>query len=491
MKHSTYKAENFPVENPVKAPIAPLEPKTSKAMSLKIDLEKRPYTSSLLEDEEYFKHILKDFSESLGFQPGDLNFSPEIRGKEISIFKLWQTVMLFGGFEKTNAKKRWQEVADKLDFPIANRSKAAEDLNSCYDEILSELETLIVDVENDEDNPEFSASQEETLIASHLEDKISRGIQKSSGHEDITEDNDEVLELPSLSKSKQQSTVLNKKRTISSDEFSSRSGSAASRVKPQSKRQRMDKGKGKEVEIPSTPEHVFNATQPPVSHHISPLKYPLDESDDDNSSDRQAREIIRHIQQSKPEGSSRKASLKTPMVEPETQDFYYPEIDDEVSIASPTPAPKKMTPGLIIDLSKDSSAELESDLEPQPKLKSNTKSNSKPALESKAKVNPTAEPEPESNSQDSVEDEIDKFKALGYSEEIIVAALDATTMDYEIASIVMEKLKMGHSIPDDMAGVWTKKDDDALFLKEGWAGYKKVRAKHGEERVTARKEFKG
>ncbi|QSZ36126.1 hypothetical protein DSL72_007251 [Monilinia vaccinii-corymbosi] len=476
-KHFTHKGEKSSSKDVVKSPIAPPESKTSEATSSKIGLEKRPYTNDLLKDEVYFKHTLKQFWEPVG----DLDFSPKICGKEISLFKLWQIIMLFGGFKKTNAKNRWLEAADKLGFPIANRPEAVEDLNKCYDEVLFDFEISIADAANDKNNPEFSAYRGENLIASQLEEITSHGVLRSSEIEEETGNNDEVLKLPPpLSESKHQSTVSTKKRAISSDEFSSRSGSSETRIKPQSKRRKIEKGKGKEVEIPSTPEHIFNATQPPISRNTSPLKYPLDEGDDASSSDQEARESIRQIQRNKPEGSSRNASVKKP-------------------IASPTPAPKKMTAVPVIDLSKDSSPELESESEsesesrPQAQLQPPPKS--KPRLESKSKSEPLSEsplePEPGSNSQDSPEDEIDKFKALGYSDEIIVAALDSTTMDYEIASVVMERLKMGHSIPDDMAGVWTKKDDDALILKEGWKGLKRIRAKHGRERITARKEFKG
>ncbi|KAI9650609.1 hypothetical protein NHQ30_000627 [Ciborinia camelliae] len=449
-KHSTNKNEKVPVETAVRSSVTPSpyakskvdhEPKTPGVMPRKINLEKRPFANFLLKEEDYFTQTLKDFSGELS---KDLNFHPQIRGKKVSIFKLWQIVMLFGGFDKTSAEKRWQEIADRLSFPIANRAKAAEDLKNCYDEILSEFETSIVEVENDEDNPEFTASQDETLLASHLEDTISRSAQRPTGHEVETENNDQILYLPQqLAKSKQLSTMSTKKRAINSDDLSNHSGPSLPNVKPQSKRPKVDKGKGKEVEIPPTPEHVYNATKRTLSF----------EGDDDSSSDREAQERIRRIQQ----GSSRKASAKKPVLEPETQDFQYSDINDEVSIASPTPAPKKMTKATVIDLSRDSSSE--------------------------------SELEQDSDSQNSLQADFDKYKALGYSDEIIANALEATTFDFEIASVVMEQLKNGHSIPDDMAGVWTKRDDEALFSEDS-AERKRILTKHGKDGIAARKEFK-
>ncbi|KAJ8062914.1 hypothetical protein OCU04_008162 [Sclerotinia nivalis] len=477
-KHSTNNPEKASVETAVRSPVTPSqnarsrahhEPETTpKVVSGKIDLEQRPYTNSLLREEAYFTHTLKEFSEVLGFEPNDLNFYPEVCGKEISMFKLWQIVMLFGGFAKTNADSRWQEVADRLSFPIANRAKAAKDLKNCYEEILSELETAVDEAQNDTENPEFTASQEEIMIASQLEDTISRSVQRFSGHDEGIEDNDEVSKLPPpRTKSKPQLTTSTKKRTIDSDSLSNRTESSA--TKHETKRRKLDKGKSKEVEIPSTPEHIFNATQPPISH-TTPLKYPFDESSEDDSSDREARERIRRIQQKKPEGSSEKPSArkpsaknpsaKNPLLEPETQDFHYPDIDKEASIASPTPAPKKRAANNIIDLSKDSSTE--SELEP--------------------------EPESESDSEDSVNAEFAKYLELGYSREIIAEALIASTYVYDVASVIMEQLKMGHDIPDNMEGAWTKRDDDALLKNRG-PEYERIREKHGDERIAARKKF--
>ncbi|CAD6449390.1 dfd478a8-0622-41fd-a666-2b5044d37c39 [Sclerotinia trifoliorum] len=468
-KHSTNNPEKASVEASVKSPVTPQnarsrahhEPKTTTQVILgKIDMEQRPYTNSLLKEEAYFTHTLKEFSEVLGFEPDDLNFHPVVCGKEISIFKLWQIVMLFGGFAKTNADSRWQEVADRLSFPIANRAKAAKDLKSCYEEILSELETAVKEAQNDTENPEFTASQEEeVMIASQLKDTVSHSVQKSSGHDEEIEDNDEVPKLPPpRTKSKQQLTTSTNKRTIDSDGLSNLTGSSA--TKHEIKRRKVQKGKGKEVEIPSTPEHIFNATQPPISHHTAPLKYPFDKNSEDDSSDHEVRERIRRIQKKKPGGSCGEPSARKPLIEPETQDFHYPDIDKEASIVSPTPAPKKRAANNIIDLSKDSSTESE----------------------------PEPEPDSESDSEDSINAEFAKYLELGYSREVIAEALIASTYVYDVASVIMEQLKMGHDIPDNMEGAWTKRDDDALLKNRG-PEYERIREKHGDGRIAARKKF--
>ncbi|TGO40108.1 hypothetical protein BHYA_0042g00410 [Botrytis hyacinthi] len=432
------------------------EPKTPEAAPQEFDLEQRPFMNSLTTEEDYFTLTLKQFCEEDEEEP---IFNPRIRGKQISLFRLWQIVIVFGGFEKINAESRWQEVADKLSFPIANRSKAAQDLKSCYDEILSEFERVVTQEENDPQSIlMFAASQDETLIASQLADTTISSVQRPSDHEGDVEDDDEVIELPPLKNSKQFSSISTKKRAIDSDGLSNLSESSAINSKRKAKRVRADKGKGKEVEIPSTPEHIFNATQPP--RHISPLKYQINENDNGGSSeddsDREARERILRIQQKKPRGLIRKASAKNLTVEPETQDFYYPDIDTQAPPASPTPVRRKRTPGPIIDLSRDSSAE--------------------------------SEAEAETDSQDIVDIELAKYIALGYSEDIIYEALKASTYDFDIASPVMNQLQMEHGIPDDLAGVWTQRDDDALERRKG-KEYERVREKHGDERIYARIKF--
>ncbi|KAF5871550.1 putative transcription factor rap1 protein [Botrytis fragariae] len=430
------------------------EPKIPEAAPQEFDLERRPFMNSLTTEEDYFTLTLKQFCEEDQEEP---IFNPRIRGKQISLFRLWQIVIVFGGFETINAESQWQEVADKLSFPIANRSEAAQDLKSCYDEILSEFERVVTEEENDPQSIlMFAASQDETLIASQLADTTIRSVQRFSGHERDVEDDDEVIELPPLKNSKQFSTMSTKKRAIGSDGLSNLSESSEINPKRKAKRIRADKGKGKEVEIPSTPEHIFNATQPP--RHISPLKYQINENDNGGSSeddsDREARERILRIQQKKPRELIRKASAKNLTVEPETQDFYYPDIDNQAPPVSPTPVRRKRTPGPIIDLSRDSSAESEA----------------------------------EADSQDIVDIELAKYIALGYSEDIIYDALMASTYDFDIASPVMNQLQMGHGIPDDLAGVWTQRDDDALERRKG-KEYERVREKHGDERIHARIKF--
>ncbi|KAF7919124.1 uncharacterized protein EAE98_009444 [Botrytis deweyae] len=466
-KHSTPQSKEALVKATARISVTPSrnvkakvdqEPKTPEAAPQEFDLEQRPFMKSLTTEEDYFTLTLKQFCEEDEEEP---IFNPRIRGKQISLFRLWQIVIVFGGFEMINAESRWQEVADRLSFPIANRSKAAQDLKSCYDEILSEFERVVTEEESDPQSIlMFAASQDETLIASQLADTITRSVQRPSDHERDVEDDDEVIELPPLKNSKQFSTMSTKKRAIDSDGLSNLSESSSINSKRKAKRVRADKGKGKEVEIPSTPEHIFNATQPP--RHISPLKYQINENDNGGSSeddsDREARERILRIQQKKPRELIRKASAKTLTIEPETQDFYYPDIDNQSPTVSPTPVRRKRTPGPIIDLSRDSSAESE------------------------------AEAEAEADSQDIVDIEFAKYIDLGYSQDIIYDALMASTYDFDIASPVMNQLQMGHGIPDDLAGVWTKRDDDALERRKG-KEYERVREKHGDERIHARVKF--
>ncbi|KAM0184600.1 hypothetical protein ACHAPC_005691 [Botrytis cinerea] len=429
------------------------EPKTPEAAPVEFDLEQRPFMNSLTTEEDYFTLTLKQFCEEDEEEP---IFNPRIRGKQISLFRLWQIVMVFGGFEKINAESQWQEVADKLSFPIANRSEAAQDLKSCYDEILSEFEKVVTEEENDPRSIlMFAASPDDTSIASQFADSIIRSVQRPTGHERDVENDDEVVELPPLKNSKQFSTMSTKKRAIDSDGLSNHSESSAINPKRKAKRVRTDKGKGREVEIPSTPEHLFNATQP--SRHTSPLKCQVNESDDgtsgEDSRSLETRERIFRTQQKKSPSLVRRAPAKK-LIEPETQDFHYPDIDNQAPIASPNPVPREGTPGSIIDLSRDSSSESEA----------------------------------EADSPDAVEIEFAKYIDLGYSEDIIYKALIASTYDFDTASPVMNQLQMGRGIPDDLAGVWTQRDDNALKKRKG-KEYERIRGKHGDERVNARIKF--
>ncbi|KAI0015057.1 hypothetical protein F4780DRAFT_784509 [Xylariomycetidae sp. FL0641] len=106
---------------------------------------------------------------------------------------------------------------------------------------------------------------------------------------------------------------------------------------------------------------------------------------------------------------------------------------------------------------------------------------------------------PEEDTPDSV---IDRFVALGYSQDIVIRALKATTWNIGHASHVMETLRSGQELPQRTSGVWTQRDDDSLMLvnstnppqdakeeRRREKHLKRLTAKHGPERMEARRVY--
>lgn len=87
-----------------------------------------------------------------------------------------------------------------------------------------------------------------------------------------------------------------------------------------------------------------------------------------------------------------------------------------------------------------------------------------------------------------VDDWIDSRKNQGFDEDQIIEALRCTSMDTELADIVLGSLKAGKGIPEDMKGVWTKEEDDALVDNNAGA-IKALEEKRGSEYVNARIEY--
>ena len=107
-----------------------------------------------------------------------------------------------------------------------------------------------------------------------------------------------------------------------------------------------------------------------------------------------------------------------------------------------------------------------------------------------------------------VKAQIEHFVALGYNVKHVNQALRATSFVVSEAGPVMERLRAGLNIPDDVPGVWTAADDQGLWvvlqtnfkktptdlqsiakLEQAKRERKRLVEKHGEERMRARKAF--
>jgi len=410
-----------------------------------------------LEDERLFEAKMKELADKLDLE---LDLIPTICGKRLTLFRLWQVVMSdkFGGFDAVSGRGLWFRVAKELDFNEFKHKGAAQDLKDCYSELLVDFEELRDAYR--EENPDLTDSQEadtSQLIENQLMETAARETQNYELDliDEEEEDEDDDLDQPPSSAPRHISTPSGK-RSFDSD----RPSNGAS----YNKRQRIDKGKGKEIEIPSTPEEVLNGTQVPRKPPgPSPLKASAileNEVDLVSDDEEYASSNPLFVRPSHQPGPSRPPPKPRPILEPETQDFHFP---PEEPIQNNT----------YIELS--SSPTTQTKPPPRPRVTSAEES-TQSQTESERKA-------------EALQDFFDRFIALGYQDDIIVEALEATTMETREAPHVMEHLTQGNGIPEDVAGVWTSWDDDALGAGEGSEEFQRVVRKHGWGRVETRRRY--
>lgn len=271
----------------------------------------------LIMGEEEFKKELAGIAKGLNIT---LELCPVISGRAVPLYRLWKIVRSdeFGGFDEVTRNRLWGRVARKLNFNDFQHSNAAKDLESCYRNIL-----LVFDAGQEAyDAMELSESQEQQMIESQLRKTAARETQNPA--EDFVEDGMERGSRESVDDLHMRLPRNSGKRSFSSIHTNQASSSQAW---PSSKRQRIGIGKGKELEIPSTPERVVESDQLPHSSQIA--SQPKDaflmdsEEEEEEEEDEEGSEAELPVRQFKQVNRlpTPSAPVVRRTVEPETQDL--------------------------------------------------------------------------------------------------------------------------------------------------------------------------
>ena len=218
--------------------------------------ERKATDSTVVEEERMFRKDLQAFVDAETHKDPEMNlkltFRPIIGGRQVPLFRIWQAITSprFGGYDVVEAKNLWPLVAEELNFNRFRDHAAPKQLKTCYEDMLlaefEDFKGLVKFV-----NEDITESQEDRMIESQLrreaEEVDRKHIETSKStirsREESLESFGQAQRLPSSGP----------KRGIDWD-------------MPQddqmtSKRPRVDKWKGKEPEIPSTPEEVLRKTQ--------------------------------------------------------------------------------------------------------------------------------------------------------------------------------------------------------------------------------------
>ncbi|KAE8445129.1 hypothetical protein EG329_013731 [Mollisiaceae sp. DMI_Dod_QoI] len=415
-------------------------------------------------DESVFKEQLLFLADQFGL---DVDFKPKICGRTIPLFRLWQVVESdeFGGFDAVVGQRLWPKVARQLNFNEFKHPQAAAELQDCFAEILADFEMAKNETPED---ASLTESQEMALINEQLRQTTARETQSLEDLEVLDEDEqDDDLNYPQSTPRQPLSSPSGKRSfdTSGQDSF-------------YNKRQRIDKGKGKEIEIPSTPEDVINGGQTiRSSFQPSPLNYTSaqPEHQDDEGDESESDELyIRPPNFQRAVLSAVESRVTARALEPETQDFHFPpeqEEDIHAALDDLTPSPVRSS-AKIPDRSRAS------DVATHGTVHSSNKNEDS-----------STQSQTESQRKEELQAFVDNWVSLGYPLDTVIEALEITTMETPNAGYVMEQLMEGAGVPEDIPGVWTWYEDEALDKRKDSLDFEKVVRKHGIKRCAVRKKF--
>ncbi|POS86253.1 hypothetical protein EPUL_000905 [Erysiphe pulchra] len=489
----------------------------------------------MVHNEYLFKQGLQDLANELEL---DVNFSPEICGRKISLMKLWKTVRTpqFGGFKEMKGSENWQKLAEKFGF-IDNNILAAKDLKDCYSEILAELEYLRHKFLKERP---LSRRQNKALI-----ENLPLDISENSGEDSTDSESMEsvVYETQSICN---HSIDLDSLRTPDEPHRSVKKrgfdlDSSLKRFIP-NKRPRISNGKCGVLEIPSTPESIINFHQNPNLTQRNSQEYvstsqKFDEIFALSPSPSNRRSNIRK--------SASNKSVSSQVMDLENQNIFSSRLSQEAYPLSRLKDPnmvedeeefrlqrrdKEMAPSathFFRTKSKNTVDLIDNGFPLQESLVSNNRKEKSPSpnvSEFELGDNSLCPKESDKRVVDQFmtlssqwEDEesqmhkeektkLDEFveiqSNLGFSLETIIRALESTSMIIGTGShidAVLKTIQETGYIPEDLPGVWTTSDDE--FLKQAILSFsscpsydnsdamKFLIRKHGKINVQLRQDY--
>ncbi|KAI3321161.1 hypothetical protein HD806DRAFT_503172 [Xylariaceae sp. AK1471] len=480
---------------------------------------------------EQFYRDYNTFLESIGANTRPLL---SVGGKAIALWDLWQSVR---SKKVETVELDWQQIAEDLYFDWVSFESIPEDLRKCYEEHLAPFAEAMMSfndssdeesIEEDADTrterplpsspPVLSSLKRSLAVTSPTYEKnlphLSPKRRKVDHTDEIPSTPDDVNgtshlrylhdpdKPPSSSRLRVQSfgrampQTPGRASAVNEEDEEMRDGLSDLPVLPQGRKRRLE---------PETQDFNFD---PDTQLHAR------DETPDHADSDSQ--------QSTTP---SQQLVLESAAITPEIQHDAPVLAGSNQSIVHTTPTPRRRfrNPSQQDDSNDDTrrntkgtrtAAASLSTQKTQPKRRSLPTSiiykSSAPANSSVPQDDQRSSatvPETESRRKplqlkETPEDIIDRFVSFGYSREIVLRSLKATTWIIGNAGQVMEMLKQGEPLPQRTTGVWTQRDDESLALvysnvppanskeeKKRAKEMRRLQAKHGAEQVTLRKKY--
>ena len=418
-------------------------------------------------EKERFEHTITEFADG---QNMEIDLQPTVSGRRLQLFDLWTIVMQPGFNSPTDdeAIRKWDQIASMLGFDKSRDLDAPNELRELYDwiladfaEIRSQYRTFLKDLLNSG----VELTEEQALDFEYLtpagyeeEDQVVRQ-QLQEGNDDEPE----VLEIPSSPPQRIWPPSAKRDRPGTPGSASERPSSRQYEVTPY-KRQRVDKGKEKVLEIPSTPEDMLTFDGQVRERSLvkgENLIHEQEGEDEMSEEDDEKSMFARHVQR-KIFPKTILQATKTVQFEPETQDFHFSHSVEE----NGTPLSQQVQEEVMA--AEESVAAVAGSLREDSSTQSQTDSQREAA---------------------EIQELVDRYISLGYPEEVVQEAMLATTLETGDVAMVMEAIMQGHGIPENIEGVWTAEDDRAVKLNEDNEEYARVVLKHTEARCVKRRQL--
>ncbi|KAI0188776.1 TRF2-interacting telomeric protein/Rap1 C terminal domain-containing protein [Xylaria flabelliformis] len=459
----------------------PLDPKSPtkgnasiySSPSLKLGITQPPDIGVAITTKEQFFRDYNTFLESSGIT--DRRIIPSVAGKAISLWDLWQSVRS----KKVEViELDWQQVAEDLGFDWVSIESVPGELQQCYETHLAPFADAMMSFNDfsDEEDPDEDDTDAETEIPLPSSPPVRQSLKRP----------------------------LSAFSPIHKHLF----------PQPSPKRRRLDR----RDEIPSTPEHITKTwnlrsssgpdktpTTSPLDDHRIAKSVPQTRTRANTPSQQL---LLEYAESPEAQGVTRtlpashqKVVQTTPTPRRRTQIFIQSDDSDDDAIPQSSKTTRSARVPLATPLAKQKRRTLPASWVSKSSGPADSAAlrNGHPSSATVPETEPHRRPTPLKETPDDI---IDHFVSLGYSKNIVLRSLKATSWIIGNAGQVMEMMKQGEPLPPRTTGVWTQRDDESLALvysneppsdakgeKKRAKEMERLQAKHGPEQIALRKRY--
>ncbi|KAI0864424.1 TRF2-interacting telomeric protein/Rap1 C terminal domain-containing protein [Xylaria cubensis] len=494
--------------------------------SLKLGITQPPDIGVAITTKEQFFRDYNTFLESSGIT--DRRIIPSVAGKAISLWDLWQSVRS----KKVEViELDWQQIAEDLGFDWVSIESVPGELQQCYEMHLAPFADAMMSFNDfsDEEDPDEDNTDAETEIPLPSSPPVRQSLKRplsafSPIHKHLfpqpspkrrrLDRRDEIPSTPEhITKTwnLRSSSGPDKTPTTSPlDDYRIAKSVPQTRTRLSARNEEDDEMRDGLTDLPVQAPGRKRRLEPETQDFNFDTDEALGHSDNDSQrANTPSQQLLLEYAES-PEAQSvtrtlpasqQKVVQTTPTPRRRTQIFIQSDDSDDDAI----PQSSKTTRSARVPLATPRAKQKRRTLPASWVSKSSGPAdsaalrNSHPSSATVPETEPHRRPTPLKETPDDI---IDHFVSLGYSKNIVLRSLKATSWIIGNAGQVMEMMKQGEPLPPRTTGVWTQRDDESLALvyskeppsdakgeKKRAKEMERLQAKHGPEQIALRKRY--